>query len=182
MNTNLKTDKQQRKTLQVLDAIVRQKSVSTMIDSIVLRVEQKLAQDLEALLAWEPVPLATYAERLPEIIRSSWVFVLRAQANTGDERHPNSHQRMMSYRGSGDIQIWTGEKWCSNLLISDSDARIESRWVSIPPNTWHQAVVPEENWVVVSFHTVSEEELIEERPDSTDTKLTHQRRYLDERK
>jgi len=33
--------------------------------------------------------------------------------------------------------------------------------------------------VFVSFHTVSEDELIEERPNPTDNKLTRQRRYLD---
>ena len=179
MNTNLKTDKQERKTLQVLDAIIRQKSVSTMIDSIVLRVEQKLTQDPETVLAWEPIPLVIYGQIFPEIIRSSWVFVIHAQANTGAERHPNSHQRMMSYRGSGDIQIWNGQRWCSNHLVSDSDTQIENRWISIPPYTWHRAVVAEENWVVVSFQTVSEDKLIEERPDATDTELIRQRRYLE---
>lgn len=175
-------DKGERKILQSLDAIVRQEFVIEMIDSIIPRVERKLTQDFGALLAWEPVSLAIYGGRLPNMIRSSWIFVLRAQTDTGAERHPNSHQRMMSYRGSGDLQIWTGEGWCSNLLVSDLEARIESRWVSIPPNIWHQAVVPEENWVVVSFHTVPENELIEERPDTTDTELTCQRRYLDEQK
>ena len=175
-------DEDEIELLQILDVIVRRKSVRAPIDLIVLRVEQKLSQNPGALLAWEPVPLAAYGDRLPNMICSSWVFVLRAQTNTGAEKHPNSHQRMMSYRGSGDLQIWTGERWCSNPLVSDSEARIGSRWISIPPNIWHQAVVPEENWVVVSFHTVSEDELIEERPDPTDTKLTRQRRYLDEQK
>jgi GNAT superfamily N-acetyltransferase len=179
---NLKIDKEERKILKILDAIVRQESVSAIIDSIVLQVERKLSQDFGALLVWEPVPLATYGDRLPNMIHSSWVFVLPAQTNTGAEKHPNSHQRMMSYRGSGDLQIWNGERWCSNHRISDSEARIESRWVSIPPNIWHQAVVPEENWVVVSFHTVFENELIEERPNPTDNKLTRQRRYLDEQR
>jgi len=179
---NLKIDKEERKILKILDAIVRQESVSAIIDLIVLRVERKLNQDFGALLVWEPVPLATYGDRLPNMVRSSWVFVLPAQTNTGAERHPNSHQRMISYRGSGDLQIWAGERWSQNHLVSDSEARIESRWVSIPPNIWHQAVVPEENWVVVSFHTVSGDELIEERPNPTDNRLTRQRRYLDEQK
>ena len=172
-------DEQELKILQTLDAIARQESVRAMIDSVVLRVEQRLTQDQQALLAYEPVPLATYGGRLPNTICSSWVFILRAQVNTGAERHPNSHQRMMSYRGSGDIQIWNGEIWLSNHLVSDSEAPIESRWISIPPNTWHQAVVHEENWVVLSFHTAHEDELIEERPDTTNTELTHQRKYLE---
>ena len=175
-------DKQELRILQIIDAITRQEPVRAVIDSVVLRVEQRLTQDFGALLAWEPVPLAMYGGRLPQIIRSSWVFVLRAQANTGTERHPNSHQRMMSYRGSGDLQIWNGGRWCSNPLVSDSEVPIENRWISIPPYTWHQAVVPEENWVVLSFHTAHEDELIEERPDTTDTELTHQRRYLDVQK
>jgi len=175
-------NKQELKILQVLDAIARQKSVSAIINSIVVRVERKLTQDFGALLTWEPVPLATYGGRLPNMIRSSWVFVVRAQVNTGAERHPNSCQRMMSYRGSGDLQMWAGGRWRSNLLVSDSEARIKSRWLSIPPNIWHRVVLPKENWVVLSFHTVPEDELIEERPDPTDTKLTHQRRYLDKQK
>jgi len=173
-------DSEELKILQVLDAIVRREPVRAAIDSVFLRVERKLKHDSETLLAWEPVPLVIYGKGLPNIIRSSWVFVLRAQANTGAERHPNSHQRMVSYRSSGDLQIWTGGRWCSNPLVSDPDARIESKCISISPNTWHQAVVCEENWVVVSFHTVPEDKLIEERPETKDTELTHQRRYLDE--
>ncbi len=175
-------NKQELEILQVLDAIARQESVSIIIDSIVVRVEQKLAQDTEALLAWEPVPLATYGGELPDMLHSSWVFVARAETNTGAERHPNSCQRMMSYRGSGDLQIWTGVRWRSNLLTSDPEEQIERRWISIPPNVWHRAAVPKENWVVLSFHTVPEDELTEERPDPTDTRLTHQRRYSDEQK
>lgn len=169
-----------QKILQSLDEIVRQESVKAVIDSLVPRVEQKLKKDSEALLAWEPVPLDTYGEGLPNMIRSSWVFIVRAQAESGAERHPNSHQYMMSYRGSGDLQVMTGKDWDSNLLVSDPGEGIKSRWVSIPPYTWHQAVSPKENWVVVSFHTAPEDELIEERPDSTDIELTHQRLYLDD--
>jgi len=85
----------------------------------------------------------------------------------------------MSYRGSGNLQVKTGERWDSNLLVSEPGLVIESRWVSIPPYTWHQAVASKGIWVVVSFYTALEEELIEERPDPTDTQLTRQRIYLD---
>jgi hypothetical protein len=166
-----------QKILQSLDEIVRQESVKAVIDSLVPRVEQKLKKDSEALLAWEPVPLDTYGKGLPDIIRSSWVFIVRAQAESGAERHPNSHQYMMSYKGSGDLQAMNGEKWESNFLVSGQEKGIESRWVSVPPYTWHQAVASKENWIVVSFHTASEEELIEERPDPTDAQLTRQRLY-----
>jgi len=174
--------KSSQKILLILDEIVKRESVKAVIDSLVPRVEQKLKKDSEALLAWEPVPLDAYGKGLPSRIRSSWVFVVRAQAKSGAERHPNSHQYMMSYRGSGDLQVKTGERWDSNLLVSDQGLGIESKWVSIPPYTWHQAVASKENWIVVSFHTAPEEELIEERPDPTDTQLTRQRLYLDDKK
>jgi hypothetical protein len=89
-------------TLETLDTIVRREPVSVVIDSIVSRVEQNLTQNPEASIAWEPVLLATYGKVLPNMISSSWVFVIHAQTSTGAERHPNSCQRMMSYRGAGD--------------------------------------------------------------------------------
>lgn len=166
-----------QKILQSLDEIVRLESVRAVIDSLVPRVEQKLKKDTVALLAWEPVPLNTYGEDLPCMIQSSWVFIVRAQTESGAERHPNSHQYMMSYKGSGDLQVKAAEEWDSNLLVSNPGKGIESRWVSVPPYTWHQAVASKENWVIVSFHTALEDELIEERPDPAEPQLTRQRLY-----
>ena len=165
--------------LQILDKLLKVKSVIKSIDPIVARVEQELIQDHKALMAWEPIPLTIYGKELPAMILSSWVFILRAGATTGAERHPNSHQRMISYRGKGDIQLQHDEKWHSHFLVSDLGASLESRRASIPPNTWHQVVVPaKQHWVVVSFHTVPETELIEERPDLIDPKLNRQKKYL----
>ncbi len=150
--------------LAALDGALRQEQVRALIDSKVRAVRQKLNRQGDALLAWETLPLEWYGNRLPGEIRSSWVFILRAGATTGAERHPNSHQRMMSYQGAGDFQTWSDDGWHSNLLVSDPGAELEKRWISIPTNVWHQAVVPPEHdhWVVVSFHTAPEKELIEE--------------------
>jgi len=139
----------ERKLLEILDDILRDSSSAAAIDSIVKRGEQKLVQRLDAVMAWEPVPLDLYRNEVPAEIRSSWVFILRSNATTGAERHPNSHQRMMSYRGSGDFQVMSGDRWESNFLVSDPGTPLQSRWISIPPDTWHQAVVPGQNWVVV---------------------------------
>ena len=73
-------------------------------------------------------------------------------------------------------------EWRSNVLISDSGAPLEQRWVSIPPNVWHRPVTAKDaDWVVVSFHTVPAEELIEERPGAGVGDSTKQMRYLDKR-
>ena len=172
---------EEREPIVALDAILRPEGLRTLIDSKVQLARQKLDRDGGAVLAWEAVPLDWYGDKLPSAVRSSWVFILRAGAATGAERHPNSHQRMMSYQGAGDLQIWQDDRWHSNLLVSDPNAELEKRWVSIPRNVWHQAEVPAEydHWVVVSFHTAPENELIEERPDPADSRFTQQRKYAE---
>ena len=182
--------------LEILDTIVGSEEIRAQIYPIVERVRTELARNKKAQMTWESIPLTIYGGALPSGIRSSWVFVLRAGATTGAERHPNSHQRMMSFEGAGDLQVRARHgtspsirrtgladgsevQWQSNFLMSDSDVPLERRWISIPRNVWHQVVVPEgPDWVVVSFHTVPPEELIEERPDSDDADRTKQMRYL----
>src|SRR6266481_7152154 len=160
--------------LEILDTIVGSEEIRAQIYPIVERVRTELARNKKAQMTWEPIPLTIYGGTLPSGIRSSWVFVLSAGATTGAERHPNSHQRMMSFEAAGDLQVRTeadgGQgQWQSNFLVSDPDAPLERRWISIPRNVWHQVVVPQgPDWVVVSFHTVPAKELIEERPDSDD--------------
>ena len=176
---------EERSFLERLDAVVGSEEIRAQIYPVIERVRKKLTRDEKAQMTWEPIPLAVYGGALPSGIRSSWVFVLCAGASTGAERHPNSHQRMMSFEAAGDMQVRAGPadggegEWQSNFLVSDPDAALERRWISIPRNVWHQVVVPKgRDWVVVSFHTVLPEELIEERPDSNDAGGTKQMLYL----
>ena len=155
----------ERKILGALDEALRSPGAQKAIQAIVSRVVQKLADDTGAALVWESVPLAAYGGRLPEIIRSSWVFVLRKNSTSGAERHPNSRQRMISYRGRADMQTWENGAWRSNVLTADLSAPFNQRWLSIPLNVWHKPVMGAEDWVVVSFHTATDTELIEERGD-----------------
>jgi len=169
---------EERAILEQLDAALRSDGVRPLIEAIAARVGSDLAAHPDAMLTWEPVPLASYGADLPPNIRSSWVFVLRAGTTSGAERHPNSHQRMMVWRGSGDFKIWEDSGWQSNVLVDDLAAPLERRWVSILVNVWHKPVMGEETWVVVSFHTALANELIEERGDpATDTNL-RQRTYI----
>ena len=68
--------------------------------------------------------------------------------------------------------------WASDILVSDLNDPTENRWVSVPSNVWHRALGFEQNWIVVSFHTASADELIEERPDPDDEKRLSQRSYV----
>jgi len=170
---------EERSRLESLDAVLRSDNVREQIRPIVERVRAELARKKEALMTWEPIPLTVFDRALPSEIRSAWVFVLRAGADTGAERHPNSHQRMMSFEGGGDMQTGEPGKWKSNVVVSDPDAPLERRWISIPTNVWHRPVIDASaDWVVVSFHTVPAEELIEERPDDGRDAGTRQKKYL----
>jgi hypothetical protein len=169
---------EEKSFLEQLDRTLQLRSVREQITPIISRVQAELVQKTSALMTWDPISLEVFPDPLPAGIRSSWVFVLRAGADTGAERHPNSHQRMMSMRGSGDMRTECDGEWRSNLLVSDPIAPLERRWISIPQNVWHRPVIGKESdWVVVSFHTVPAEELIEERLDRKSE--TRQMRYLD---
>ena len=171
--------KEERSRLEALDTALRSDSVREHIRSVVVRVREQLARKKDALMSWEPFPLDVLATTLPPEIRSAWVFVLRAGADTGAERHPNSHQRMMSFEGSGDLQTGGPGHWQSNVLVSNPEALLEQRWISIPQNVWHRPVVGvDADWAVVSFHTVLANELIEERPDTRSKHRTKQMKYL----
>ena len=170
---------EERSRLELLDAALRSENVREHICAAVIRVREQLARRKDALMSWEPLPLDVFAMTLPPEIRSAWVFVLRAGADTGAERHPNSHQRMMSFEGSGDLQTGEPGNWQSNVLVSEPDAPMERRWISIPANVWHRPVIDASaDWAVVSFHTVPAEELIEERPADSPDAAMRQMKYL----
>src|SRR5262245_22816805 len=139
-----------RSILEHLDALVAEPSIHRRLKQVAERVTQQLAVDRGSTMAWEPLPLEIYGDALPRPIRSSWIFVLRAGATTGAERHPNSHQRVMSLHGSGDLQTGGPGNWQSHLLVSDINSDLLGRWGTILPNVWHQAVVPDQDWAVVS--------------------------------
>jgi hypothetical protein len=170
----------EKSRLEELDRVLRSNKMRTQTTPIISRVHAQLARKSEAVMTWEPIPVELFGGALPPEIRSSWVFILRSGADTGAERRPNSHQRMMSIQGSGDMRTEQEARWQSNFLISDLAAPLEQRWISIPPNVWHRPVVGKDaDWVVVSFHTVPAEELIEERPSLSRVGETKQVKYLD---
>jgi hypothetical protein len=157
-------DPAEERILAALDRLVRRAAVRAWIEGAARRLERRLDADAAASMAWETMPQALCDTSLPSPIRSGWVFLLRACATTGAERHPNSHQRTLSYKGAGDLQTMENGRWRSHRLVSREAAPRRRKWASVPAGTWHQVVVGGRNWLVVSFHTAPAEELIEERP------------------
>ncbi len=163
-----------------LEAAARSGAVSTYVAEVFERVKRELAAGAAAPMAWESVPLALFDRPLPQAIKSCWVFVIRAGAETGAERHPNSHQRSLSLTGRGEFQLRERGAWESYPLVSDRGAPPERRWVSIPQSTWHRLFVGGENWGMLSFHSVAAEALVEERPiepEGLDGGPTERHRY-----
>lgn len=163
----------------VLENAARSDAVRTHVAQVLERVKRELAAG-DAPMAWETVPLAVFDRPLPDAIRSCWVFVIRTGAETGAERHPNSHQRSLSLAGRGEFQLRQGGIWEPHPLVSDPGAPPERRWVSIPPNTWHRLFVGDESWGMLSFHTVAAEDLLEELPigpEGLDGGPTERHRY-----
>jgi len=176
-------DPNEQHILEFLDALVSDPGARCKLDGIADRLCADLRADPAAPMKWSPVPLDAYPPLPPllaGLIRSSWVFVLRGASTSGAERHPNSHQRVMSLRSSADLETWEDGRWRSNVLSSDPSAPLERRWLSIPVNVWHRPVMGECDWAVVSFHTVEAAELIEERPrGKPDEPGIRSRRYLE---
>jgi hypothetical protein len=174
-----KMTSEERDRLQRIDTLLRSDAVRKQISPIMERVRTELAQKENAVMTWETIPLTVFDHALPREIQSAWVFVLRAGADTGPERHPNSHQRMMTFGGSGDMRTKAEGQWQSNVLVSDPEAPLEQRWISIPQNVWHHPIVgADTDWTVVSFHTVPAGELIEEKQDEGSQGGTKQKKYL----
>ena len=128
-----------------LNELVHTSLAMTTVAETLRRVTQQLAAS-GALMAWEVVPRDDFGEGLPRSIRSCWIFVIRAGATTGAERHPNSHQRSFSLIGSGTFELRDGPEWRSHPLASAERANLEQRWVSIPASTWHRLLVGSEPW------------------------------------
>ncbi|OLC04677.1 MAG: hypothetical protein AUH45_02235 [Gemmatimonadetes bacterium 13_1_40CM_69_22] len=168
--------------IPALDALVRTTSAAVQVREALQRVLQQLASSTERM-AWEIIPLSALRCSLPASIRSCWVFGIRAGAETGAERHPNSHQRSLSLTGSGIFEVREAQGWTPCGLVSEPSAAPEQRWVTIPPATWHRLFVDKQAWGTVSFHTVAPEQLIEERPvDPNDLDGgTHKERYAGRR-
>jgi hypothetical protein len=168
--------------IPALDQVVRTTSAADQVKEALRRVLQQLDSSTEQM-AWEIIPLTVFGWSLPKSIRSCWVFGIRAGAETGAERHPNSHQRSLSLTGSGIFEVREAQRWTPYGLVSEPSAATEQRWVTIPPATWHRLFVHKQAWGMLSFHTVAPEELIEERPvDPNDLDgQTHQERYAGRR-
>ncbi len=140
------------------------------------RVQGVLSDRPDRPQAWESLALGSLGFEVRADIRSCWVFILRAGAAFGAERHPNSHQRTVAMAGRALFEVLVDGAWLPWPLDGKDESEVTSA-ISIPPSIWHRIQIGSENFVSVSFHTVPAAELIEETPVGDDLSVTRQRLY-----
>ena len=157
-----------------LSRSLRSSSVRQAIAPTVARVERQLSARSDEPQAWASISLGTLGFETPSEVRSCWVFVLRAGATFGAERHPNSHQRTIALAGAALFEVFVDGRWSPSPVSAETEF---GSAISIPPSVWHRIQVGPQNFISVSFHTVAADQLIEETPVEDDLSRTKRRLY-----
>jgi hypothetical protein len=165
-------DQHEKELLRKLESLLGNERTRIAIDTAISAAKMQLAADRQRIAGSVPVSLSKFGDSLPSDIKSCRVFALRAGSEFKIERHPNSHQRVLSLEGTGKIRVFAEPGPWTFSLRSDSAGPLELRWASVRENMWHQPVAGNENWVVLAFHTASEGKLIDEQKDSSEIQST----------
>lgn len=123
-----------------------------------------MARELEMVLAagtesfvGRPLPDELVRGRLPAPIASAWIFVLRPHTRNPAHLHPNSTQYTAVIAGGG--TCYEGDE--AIALERFDGARTERTLQVFPAGTPHAFEPGGEPLVVLSFHTVVPEALVE---------------------
>jgi hypothetical protein len=146
-----------------LDTLIFRSEVLLEIQRIADELSQEIQAKPTAAYVRAELSLALFGVELPKGIKSSNVYVIRPGVSSGLERHPNSHQRSMSLAASGTFVLGSPEQRQRRAITCNKREELRSRWVSIPPDTWHEAIAGEEHWTVITFHTAPDKEIVNER-------------------
>jgi mannose-6-phosphate isomerase-like protein (cupin superfamily) len=144
-------------TLSALDALI-EGELRLQIAEAVDVARRMLATSREPF-GWRFIDLG--ARDLPDGIRSGAVFVLPAGTTPPGHHHPNSIQHMRVLAGRAVVTLQSRESTARHDP-GRYGVGTERPWLVIPRGVVHQLeVLPEAELVVLSFHTVPEEDLLE---------------------
>ena len=104
---------------------------------------------------WDFVSLSP----LPEGLVSAGLFVLPADSSPTPHRHPNSVQHMRRLAGEARVTVSLGGE------TTERSVTIDEPWMVIEQDATHAIQVGPEEFVVISFHTVTQDELLEVSDD-----------------
>jgi oxalate decarboxylase/phosphoglucose isomerase-like protein (cupin superfamily) len=144
-------------TLPALDGLI-EGELRPQIAAAVEVARRMLATSPEPF-GWRFIDLG--ARKLPGGIRSGAVFVLPAGTTPPGHHHPNSIQHMRVLAGQAVVTLWSTAGTARHDPVRYG-VGAERPWLVIPRGVEHQiAVLPDGELVVLSFHTVAEEDLLE---------------------
>lgn len=108
-------------------------------------------------------------------VRLCRLFLLRRGARMAvPERHRNSVQRLVSYRGEGRIHQGAAGSSAEELRprairspaitgVGTAAADLRCHWDIVPQGIWHfPEAAEDEDWATVTFHSAAEDEIVDE--------------------
>jgi quercetin dioxygenase-like cupin family protein len=129
-------------------------------DAGVMAMARELTAELDAAtepFVGRPLPDELVRGRLPAPVASAWVFVLRPRTRNPAHLHPGSTQYTTAIAGGGICYL--GDE--AVVLVPFDVSRTKDTLLVIPPGTPHAFEPGDEPLVVLSFHTVAPEALVE---------------------
>ena len=137
-----------------VEFLIKQQTVVKTIE----RLNEEIDHSPEPFV-WSVIDLSSIPHRLPETIKSGWIFVLKKDVSSGCHYHPNSIQHMTTIKGQGMSKV--GGEYKPLVQFGSPDESVANQWVVIEKNLPHEFFPEGENMVVVSFHTCEASELEE---------------------
>ncbi len=145
--------------LETLDQIIKDPKIMKFLIPLV-----EEARNEKYFPVTKTVLLSLFENKLPKQINLCRIFILGANTKSKIEKHKNSFQRTVTIFGLGDTKVLNNNIWVSNIRKADGKT-IKDRWLSVLENTWHQPISGQEDWITVTFHTASEDQIIDEYND-----------------
>ena len=139
--------------------LITRPEIHCLVDSL----KTRLPQTSEPFV-WSAIDLESITARLPDNIKSCWIFVLKKDVRSGCHYHPNSVQHMVMIEGDGTSKIGPDSRQMK--LFGDPDSSLNDVWYVIPEGMPHEFFPKGQDVVVLSFHTCASDELEEISCDS----------------
>jgi mannose-6-phosphate isomerase-like protein (cupin superfamily) len=148
--------------------LITRPAIHTLVDTL-----KKQLQHTSEPFVWSTIDLESITARLPDKIKSCWIFVLKKDVPSGCHYHPNSIQHMVMIEGEGTSKVGQSSRQMKGFGASNSS--LHDIWYVIPEGVPHEFFPSGRDMVVVSFHTCETDELEEIRCDSGATRIYESR-------
>jgi hypothetical protein len=158
MNVNL------LKLNSAAEFLINQSSFAQTVNQL----REAISQSSEPFV-WSVIDLNSIAVKLPEEIKSCWIFVLKKDVPSGCHYHPNSVQHMVMIKGQGMSRVGGTSK--KILQFGSANASLEDVWYVIGEGVPHEFYPKDEDMIVVSFHTCEADQLEEVACDTGEKRL-----------